>query len=611
LAKYTTNASTSAKTYDLDFIQFNVDYPEPCLFSGGNYNTDNSDIKTYIYFRYLSNGAYVDASTLTAVSLPESGVVVPGSSWSDKKYEVVNGSIVYLPSNLNINTTINDLAIGIVVDSQNQTTLLSGTKIRSLELAAQAVDTETEKWKNGFSTKFAEKVYPYSHRTADASNVFNYKDKNPYRIYKGNSPYLYLTRDSGIRVLSTYSNGVSDSRGILVPINDREQSDFNISSIQMFVRNEAASFPTSETKIFSINYLVYDSSNLPVDTTLDFYMIATGNTTSARRAKIYAKIGSTEYKNINYYINGVSTSNPVLTIGEWSNIGIEFPALIDIDSMIGSINIVGPLTINNISYYQYTGPQQSATKYAQQKWQHYKHLNWYLLNLIPISSFENVSTNWIYSPSGGGTGTITPITTVTPKYGSYVLKATSTSGTGRLGVLHNGGIISVTPGTQYTYSMYVKDGTSSELFANYIEWRNGSTVLSTTSGTNTAVTTSDWTKVSVTGTAPATATNVRVYTYSATAPNSIGVYAYFDGAVFQPVGSATDYYGSWYDVLSTTYSSILSINPGDMYDVLIGTNKSIVDNSTGTNAEKTLKVKMKSKKIITSTDWQDFTKKPV
>jgi hypothetical protein len=337
-------------------------------------------------------------------------------------------------------------------------------------------------------------------------------------------------------------------------------------------------------------------------------MIAIGNTTAARQAKIYAKIGLNEYRNINYYINGVSTLNPVLTIGEWSNIGIEFPSLIDFDSIIGSIDVVGGLTINNVSYYQYPG-LQNALKYAQQKWYYYVHVPWRnFINLIPVSNFENASTNWIYSPSGGGTGTITPITTVTPKYGSYVLKATSTSGTGRLGVLHNGGIISVTPGVTYTYSMYVKDGTSSELFANYIEWRNGSTVLSTTSGTGTAVTTSDWTRVSVTGTAPATATNVRVYTYSTTAPNSVGVYAYFDAALFQQGSSANQYYDSWQDLLNSQYLSVLSINPGDMYDTLIGTNKQILDN---TSSEQVLQLKERSKKVVMSTTWQDFTKKPV
>jgi hypothetical protein len=603
LSKYTTNGSA----YELDFIQFNVDYPEPCAFTSGNYDTSGSDIKTYIYFRYISSGSYVDASTLTSVSIPSHGAVVPTSSWKTQKYEVVNGAIVYLPSNyLDSGTTINDLCIGIVVQSNNETTILSPTKIRSLELAAQAVDTETEKWKNPLSTKFAEPIYPYSHATGAASTVFNYKDKNPYKIYKGNTPFLYLTRDSGIRVLSEYSNGVSDSRGFFIPINEKQDTDFNLSSLQIFARYENTSFPTSETKVFSINYITY-VNNISTPTKLDFYIIAIGNTGAARRAKMYAKIGSTEYKSINYYINGVSTANPVLTIGEWSNIGIEFPALIDIDGIIGSIDVVGGLTINNVSYYQYPGIQ-NAIKYANQKWYYYLHTPWRnYVNLIPVSNFENISTNWIYSPSGGGTGTLSTVTSITPKYGAYALQATSTSGTGRLGILHNGGIISVTPGLDYTYSIYVKDGTSSESFISYIEWRNGATVLSTTTGTTTIVNTSDWTRVSVTATAPASSTNVRVYTYSATAPDSIGVYAYFDAALFQQGSSANQYYDSWQDMLNSQYLSVISINPGDMYDTLIGTNKKIMDNTVD---EGVLKLKEKSKKIIMSTTWQDFTKKP-
>jgi hypothetical protein len=383
LSKYTTNASTGETTYELDFVQFNIDYPEPCIFDGSNYDTSNSDIKTYVYFRYLSDGAYVDASTLTSVSIPSHGTVVPTSNWDAEKYEVVNGSVVYLPSSyLDVGKTINDLAMGIFVESKNTTSQLAPTKIRSLQLSSKAFDTETAKWKNGFETKFGNKIYPYSHRTADSANVFNYKDKNPYRIYKGNTPYLYLTRDSGIKVFSDYSNGVSDSRGIMIPVNETDEANYNLSSLQMFVRFEGVSFPTSETKIFSLNY----NLNNTTPTTIDFYMIAT--TTAANRAKIYAKVGSTAYTDIGYYINGVEVANPVISVGEWSNIGIGFKTLLDFDSYVGDIRLLGSLTFNNISYYQYTGLQDN-TKYANQRWSYYEHGLW-----NQYDTLVELSTGW-------------------------------------------------------------------------------------------------------------------------------------------------------------------------------------------------------------------------
>jgi hypothetical protein len=259
--------------------------------------------------------------------------------------------------------------MGIFVESKNTTSRLSPIKIRSLNVTSQAFDVETDKWKNGFETKFGNKVYPYSHRTLDSSTVFNYKDRNPYRIYKGNTPYLYLTRDSGVRVYSDYSNGVSDSKGIMIPVNESNETEYNLSALQMFIRSESTSFPGTETKIFSLNY----NLNNTTPTTIDFYMIAT--TASANRAKIYAKVGATEYTDVSYYINGNEVANPVISVGEWSNVSIAFKTLLDFDSYIGDIRLLGSLTFNNISYYQYTG-LQSNIKYANQRWNYYQHNLW-------------------------------------------------------------------------------------------------------------------------------------------------------------------------------------------------------------------------------------------
>lgn len=157
---------------------------------------------------------------------------------------------------------------------------------------------------------------------------------------------------------------------------------------------------------------------------------------------------------------------------------------------------------------------------------------------------------------------------VTPVVGTYVLKVTATNTSGRLGIIHGGGVITVEAGQTYIYSIYVKDGTSSEQFISYIEWRTGSTVLSTTTGsTSTSVNSSTFTRVSVSGTAPTGADNVRVYTYSATAPNSNGVYAYFDAALFQEGSTLNDY------VDGTSSARYFYAPTGyEMYDVVAGDN---------------------------------------
>jgi hypothetical protein len=368
----TLSKSTSSGNYELDFIQFNVDYPEPISFvdSGGTdyYDTSTSDIKTYVIFRYLSDGTYADTSSFTSVGMPKHGAQIPDSSWATKKYEVVDGSIVYLPSNLDVGKTSNDLAMVISVESNNSTTLSAPTKIRSLELASIVFENVSTQWANSLGTKSGEKIYPYTYTISGVTKTFNYKNKNPYRIYKKTSPYLYLTKDSGVRILSGYSNGVSDSKGISIPINKGLDADYNLSSLQMAIRFDEATIPTSETKIFSLEYETGGSAEV-----IDFYIIAT--TTAANRGKIYAKVGSTPFEGIFYFLNSNNVANPVIEVGEWANVGIAFDPILDFDNFIGDLRLVGPLTFNNISYYQYTGLQDN-TKYADQRWNFYEHSQW-------------------------------------------------------------------------------------------------------------------------------------------------------------------------------------------------------------------------------------------
>ena len=244
------------------------------------------------------------------------------------------------------------------------------------------------------------------------------------------------------------------------------------------------------------------------------------------------------------------------------------------------------------------------------------------VNSIPVSNFENATTNWGYPSTGGGTGTIASVLgstespAVTPVYGTYVLKATSTNTSGKLGILHAGLILTVEAGQTYTYSIYVKDGTTSEQFISYIEWRTGATVLSSTTGqTSTGVNSSTFTRVSVTGTAPAGADNVRVYTYSATAPNSIGVYAYFDAALLQEGSEVNDYVdgtlSARYFYAPTGYEVYDSV-AGDNFLILSDHNRKAIDFKTTRieKRERMINGRMRSyhvaDKLTISTSWDNL-----
>jgi hypothetical protein len=96
-------------------------------------------------------------------------------------------------------------------------------------------------------------------------------------------------------------------------------------------------------------------------------MVATDQT--GQRARIYginANTGRVE-DGIAFYLNGNIVKDPVITIKQWSFLGISFSNLLDISSTYGSIKLNGPLLFNNISYYQSTNLQE-VQKVSTRPW---------------------------------------------------------------------------------------------------------------------------------------------------------------------------------------------------------------------------------------------------
>lgn len=371
--------------YDLDLIQFNINYPAPSIFveeeqfgewtykelsdeynipvqrdyssldnqlftgyldyndlknrayKNYKYDTSNSLVKSYITFQYIQNGANLTESNFVNIERPSNdSIVVPGENWINTKYEVVNNMIVYPPKNVN-NL---DLAIVTHLDFNVKGILKNKVKIRNLEYASQAFNSTSP---NPIGTRFGNEIYPYK----KSGFYYDYKDINPFTIYKGSSPYLYLTRYTGIELKGTYDPLIN--RGLSIPINKDMSSNFKVMAMQLAIRYDQDAFPYASTEIFEIQ-----SKNNHIK----FYMKAIHP--SGERAKIYAlnvKTGRIE-DGIGFYWNGKLVKEPVITVKEWGFLGISFPNLLDFNSRVGSINLNGPMTFNTISYYQSTNLQE-------------------------------------------------------------------------------------------------------------------------------------------------------------------------------------------------------------------------------------------------------------
>lgn len=460
LAKYVTD-TTGSKYYDLDFIQFNVDYPAPSkflekesqpivwnygnprsittdgvttvipslmeeystpiqkkysaldnhLYTGYNdytdlqnksfkdyiYDTSSSYVRSYVNFEYVSSGINTNDNYFITTELPpKDGVVSPGSNWLSTKYEVVDNMIIYPPSE-----DINSLAMVTKLVFKIDGIFTHGVRLKTLEYASQSFNDSSP---NPVGTKFGISIYPYR----KSGYYYDYKEKNPFSIYKKSSPYLFLTKNSGIELRGNYDPNID--RGLSIPINQSVAESFKIMAMQTAIKYDKDYFPFSPMQIFEIE---------SKDKNIQFFMVA--NSPDGKRGKLYA-VDSTTGKledGISFYINGKIVKDPVITIKEWTFLGIGFSSILDFKNTVGSIRLTGPMMFNVLSYYQTTSLQEvqqtSLRPWFKVKYAGVLPLDWNFWNpaymwqgvlVISTRSYYGVEPDVIYKTYTGTNKTI-------------------------------------------------------------------------------------------------------------------------------------------------------------------------------------------------------------
>jgi hypothetical protein len=346
-AKYVKNASNQ-NYYGLDFIQLNLDYPEPARFVGNDYDTSKSIVKTYVTFQSIKFRAKeLDQKFTKVIGAKSNNVVSPGfypdeegkpDNWKTTKYEVVNGSIIYPPAGADLSTMAIVLHVDFLVDGIKSRPI----KIKNLQLVSKALN---DIFPTSVGSKFGIPVYPYS----KLGIYFDYKRRNPFEIYKGSSPYLYLTKKSGVRLRG--DQRIALSRGLSTPVNQGLSPSYGVGAIQFFGRFDGTSFPQDSVEAFEIE------GSSPVSY-IKFYLQAIDS--SGKRGKIFGVntvTGKIE-EGLAYFVNGTVAKDPIINLNEWFILGVQFSNTIDFSGAEGAIRITGPLLINELSHYQYTADQE-------------------------------------------------------------------------------------------------------------------------------------------------------------------------------------------------------------------------------------------------------------
>lgn len=331
--------------FALDFIQFNIDYVKLYRISEGSYDTTGMPLKTYVSFQYLASGANAGPESFaTTQPLSKTGIVTPGEDWLTTRYEVLNDSVIKLPPGQDFNS----LALTFSIEITSQGVNSENLSVDSMSFASQALGQTPNK----ISTRFGTDIVPFK----KSGLYFEYRNVQPFSIYKKDSPYLYLTKNSGIRLRGQYES--TGRNGLSIPINKNSSDFFKVNLFQMFLRYEEESFPIAPVQIFELQ---------TSDTLIKFFLVADSNT--QQRGQIYA-IDDTNgniMPGIVYYIDGKVVKRPILNLNTWAVLGISFSDPQDFSSFVGALRFTSPILFNNVSYYQ-TTQLDEIQRFAYRKW---------------------------------------------------------------------------------------------------------------------------------------------------------------------------------------------------------------------------------------------------
>jgi hypothetical protein len=320
----------------IDTIQFNIDYPSQNHIIVNDVIDSSAElVKSYIIFHNKNETISNYGLSYDPIQLNSSMIL--DSTHINNKYEVFDGTIIHVPTELDLSQMI----MTTIVEIKSNSTKYDFVNLRHLNFLSQTYQTETSSsfdktLAKPITTRLNTPVYSYAKNN---DGKFAYKG-NPHRIAKNSSPYLNLSKHSGIKSLKPIGSEVTD-RGIYIPINESVISNFYLSSINTSLLLDA---PEDGNVLFevangngTISFTVFQVSN-------GYYKIVPTITPVGQSTP-------QEFTDIEFYINGVYTSSPILKLNEWVMLGAVFTKTLQFPEP-GSVKLLQQATFNNFSYYQ-------------------------------------------------------------------------------------------------------------------------------------------------------------------------------------------------------------------------------------------------------------------
>jgi hypothetical protein len=315
-------------------------------------SAEQSGVRSYITFQLLSDGANRPLSRFPLKKNMNQFQFIDANQEGNEAdpfrayrtaFEFLDKTVVYPPRSIDIQ----QVAIVFHLEMQQRGILSHPLKIRDLEIASKSIDNNSFE---PIGTESGLELYPY----VRSGVYFDKNAQNPVLISKQNLPYLYLTSDSGIKVLGRQDT--TREYGIFVPVNEQSVNDFSVGAMQIWMKYDFEEFSAVFYPIFEI-----ESKNKTIEIVVRSNLLGDKGFVFARN-----KATRLPENNITFYQNGIMVKNPVLDLNQWTAIGISFDEPLDFDSFSGSINVFRGTTFNNVSYYKSEGLDQTSSAILRQ-----------------------------------------------------------------------------------------------------------------------------------------------------------------------------------------------------------------------------------------------------
>jgi hypothetical protein len=310
LGKTTTN-NDGVSTTLLDYIQYNVNYPQPIFTTTGTYNTSGNILKMYSIFQQNSDITTVKGSLISSVVHPTSSNIVGGEALdSTKMYEIVDNILIKPPTDFDPSA----IRMNLYFEFNTSAVLQNKIRVMSVQLASQVSSSTAQ-----IGTKFGT---PISSVTSNSTN--------PILVSKDMTPHLWLSSKSGIAL-----TGDTASNNLSISLNSGQASTFQIAAMQFFARWNYESFPSTT------EFLKIKRGNTDLVT-----MSVTALSSDSTRA-----IVSIDNANASLFLNGNPVGTLTMDIRKWDAIGIAFKTPVSLDGASGSIVMKSKMNFENITYY--------------------------------------------------------------------------------------------------------------------------------------------------------------------------------------------------------------------------------------------------------------------